>query len=322
MPLLPKPNYQTPFWLRNAHVQTIYPSLFRKVLFNYQERERLVLSDGDFVDLDWHRINGNNKKLVIITHGLEGDSKRHYVTGMAKIFTQNGYDALGWNCRSCSGEINKLPRFYHHGDTTDLREVIQYTIKTFHYSEIILVGFSMGGSLTLRILGEDPEAVPYQIKKAIAFSVPCDLLSSVKKLSEGGNKIYNNRFLKKLGKKIAIKEKLFPNIINASGYHKIKHFVDFDNRYTAPLHGFINAQDFYIRASVKPYLKNIRVPALMVQAANDSFLTPECICYEQAEQNKYLYLEVPDNGGHCGFMLPGQKFSWAEQRAISFVQNT
>ena len=103
---------------------------------------------------------------------------------------------------------------------------------------------------------------------------------------------------------------------------KIKHFVDFDNRYTAPLHGFINAQDFYIRASVKPYLKNIRVPALMVQAANDSFLTPECICYEQAEQNKYLYLEVPDNGGHCGFMLPGQKFSWAEQRAISFVQNT
>jgi predicted alpha/beta-fold hydrolase len=321
MPVLPKPAYPTSFWLRNGHLQTIYPSLFRKVKFNYQQRERLELTDGDFVDLDWYRVNSNNKKLIIITHGLEGDSGRHYVKGMAKMFTQHGYDALGWNCRSCSGEINRLPRFYHHGDTGDLRQVLYYAIEKHQYEQVVLAGFSMGGSLTLRILGENPAAVPHQVKKAIAYSVPCDLLSSVKKLSLDENKIYNKRFLRKLGEKIAIKEKLFPSVISAKGYSNIKHFVDFDNRYTAPLHGFKDAQDFYIQASVKPFLKNIAVPSLMVQAINDSFLSPECFCYEEAAANENLFLEVPDNGGHCGFMLPGQEYSWAEQRALDFVQN-
>ena len=321
MPVLSKPVYPIPFWLRNKHIQTIYPSLFRKVNFNYQQRERLELADGDFVDLDWFRVHANNKKLIIITHGLEGDSRRHYVKGMAKLFTHHGYDALGWNCRSCSGEINRLPRFYHHGDTGDLRQVLHHAIETYQYEEVILTGFSMGGSLTLRILGEDPAAVPHQVKKAIAYSVPCDLLSSVKKLSLDENKIYNKRFLRKLGEKIVVKEKLFPTIISAEGYSNIKHFVDFDNRYTAPLHGFADAHDFYVRASVKPFLKNIAVPSLMVQAINDSFLSPECFCYEEAAANDSLFLEVPDNGGHCGLMLPRQEYSWAERRALDFVQN-
>jgi predicted alpha/beta-fold hydrolase len=320
MPVLPKPFYKTSFWQSNPHIQTIYPSLFRKVNFRYQLRERLELPDGDFVDLDWAHSLPQNKKLVIITHGLEGDSGRHYVLGMAKLFMQNGFDALGWNCRSCSGEINRLLRFYHHGDVADLRAVIDHAITKHQYEEIILVGFSMGGSLTLRLLGEDADAVPSQIKKAIAFSVPCDLPTSVKRLSQPGNKIYNARFLRKLGKKIRIKEKLFPGQISSDGYNKIKHFVDFDNRYTAPLHGFADAEDFYIKASVKPFLTNIRVPSLIVQALNDSFLSPECFCFEEAENNQYLFLETPDNGGHCGFLLPGNEFSWAELRALTFVK--
>ncbi len=321
MPVLPKPIYKTSFWQRNRHVQTIYPSLFRKIKFRYQQRERLELSDGDFVDLDWTHVSPNNKKLVIITHGLEGDSHRHYVLGMAKLFSKNGYDALGWNCRSCSGEMNRLLRFYHHGDITDLREVINHATNQYRYEEIILVGFSMGGSLTLRMVGEDPANVPSAIKKAIAFSVPCDLLSSVKMLSLPENKLYNNRFLKKLGVKIKEKEKLFPGQISAQGYENIKHFETFDNRYTAPLHGFEDAVDFYTCASVKPFLKSIMVPSLIVQALNDSFLSEECFCYEEAENNPNLFLETPDNGGHCGFMLPGSEFSWAELRALSFVKN-
>ena len=319
MPVLPKPHFRAPFWQFTKHLQTIVPSLFRKVVFEYQERERLELTDGDFVDLDWHFINSDRKKLVIITHGLEGDSQRHYVLGMAKIFTQNGYDALGWNCRSCGGEINRLPRFYHHGDANDLRYVIQHAIQQYHYEEIVLIGFSMGGSLSLRIVAEFPNEVPVQVKKVVAFSVPCDLLSSVKILSVGTNKIYGNRFLKKLGEKIKLKEEIFPDIISYKGYEKIKHFVDFDNRYTAPLHGFSDAYDFYTRASVKPLLKNIRVPSLMVQAMNDSFLSPECFCEEEAANSKFLYLETPDHGGHCGFQLPGNEFSWAELRALEFV---
>ncbi|MEO7530348.1 MAG: alpha/beta fold hydrolase, partial [Sediminibacterium sp.] len=231
MPVLPKPKYKTPLLQLGGHLQTILPSLFRKVNFTYQQRERLDLPDGDFVDLDWHRISSDRKKLVIITHGLEGDSQRHYVLGMAKLFTQNGYDALGWNCRSCSGEINRKLRFYHHGDAGDLRSVVKYTIEKYGYEEIILVGFSMGGSLSLRAVAEHPDLVPEQIKKVIGFSVPCDLLSSVKILSQSTNKIYSSRFLRKLGEKIKLKEKLFPGQISAEGYENIKHFIDFDNRY-------------------------------------------------------------------------------------------
>ncbi len=319
MPILSTPDYKTSPWQFNGHIQTIYPSLFRKIKFDYNQRERLELPDGDFVDLDWSFATHKKKKLIIITHGLEGDSHRHYVLGMAKLFTENGYDALGWNCRSCSGEMNRLARFYHHGDANDLRFVIDYAIKNFGYDEIVLTGFSMGGSLSLRAVAEFPDQVPAAIKKVIAFSVPCDLLSSVKILSQSTNKIYSSRFLKKLGEKIKQKEKIFPDQLSYEGYEKIKHFVDFDNRYTAPLHGFADAYDFYTKASVKPLLPNIKVPSLIVQAKNDTFLSPECFVYEEASQNENLFLQVTNYGGHCGFMLPGSEFSWAELRALTFA---
>lgn len=322
MPVLPSPDFKAPLSQFSQHLQTIVPSLFRKVAFHYQERERLELPDGDFVDLDWHRIHKGNRKLIIITHGLEGDSHRHYVLGMASLFSQNGYDALGWNCRSCSGEMNRLPRFYHHGDAGDLRYVIQHAIDQYAYEEIVLAGFSMGGSLSLRAVGEFPDRVPVAVKKVIGFSVPCDLLSSVKMLSEGFNTVYGSRFLRKLGIKIREKEKIFPELISSAGYEKIKHFVDFDNRYTAPLHGFTDAYDFYTKASVKPLLPNIKVPSLLVQAKNDSFLSAACYCEEEAENNPYLFLEMPEQGGHCGFMQRGSPYSWAELRALAFVSAT
>lgn len=319
MPLLPKPHFKPPFWQFNGHLQTIVPSIFRKVDFDYHQRERFELPDGDFVDLDWHFVFPEQKKLVIVTHGLEGDSKRHYVLGMARIFSKQGYDALGWNCRSCSGELNRLLRFYHHGDAGDLRLVIDHAIQKYGYEEIVLVGFSMGGSLSLRAVAEFPDEVPSQISKVVAFSVPCDLPSSVRTLSQPNNKLYNKRFLRKLGVKIRAKEKLFPGQISFEGYEKIKHFNEFDNRYTAPLHGFSDAEDFYSRASVKPFLPNIRVPSLIVQALNDTFLSSESLCYEEVEANPFLFLETPEVGGHCGFMMAGEEESWAERRAVGFV---
>ncbi len=319
MPILEKPVYRASAWQFNGHIQTIWPSLFRQVPFQYQQRERLELPDGDFIDLDWARAGQENKKLVIITHGLEGDSRRHYVLGMAKLFLQQGYDVLGWNCRSCSGEPNRLLRFYHHGDAGDLRFMIDHVLKKYGYEHIVLTGFSMGGSLSLRALAEYPATVPSQIKSAIVFSVPCDLLASVEALSLPGNKIYASRFLRKLGKKIQEKESRFPGQISYAGYKKIKHFVDFDNRYTAPLHGFADAHDFYAQASVKPLLKHIRVPSLIVQALNDPFLLEACIPYDEANANDYLFLETPEQGGHCGFMQRGSQSSWAECRAVAFA---
>ena len=319
MPILSPTQYQTPLLQFNGHLQSIYPSIFRKVPFVYARRERLELADGDFVDLDWSVAEKMSNKLVIITHGLEGDATRHYVTGMAKIFSANGYDALGWNCRSCSGEMNRLVRFYHHGDANDLRSVIDHAINFYGYQEIVLVGFSMGGSLTFRAIAEFPALVPAQVKSAIGFSVPCSLKGSVDALSTKENRIYLKRFLRKLGEKIKLKAKLFPGQIDATNYDQIKTFIEFDNRYTAPLHGYANAFDFYEKASVGPLLHQINIPSLIVQAVNDPFLLPNCMPIETAAQHPQLFLEMPAIGGHCGFMVKGQLHTWAENRAIEFA---
>jgi predicted alpha/beta-fold hydrolase len=313
------PHLKVPFWQFNGHVQSIYPSLMRKVKFTYARRERLELTDGDFIDLDWSVETKQNNKLVIITHGLEGDSGRHYVTGTARIFAENGFDALGWNCRSCSGEMNRLPRFYHHGDAGDLQRVIQYAVEQYGYDQIVLVGFSMGGSLSFRAVSEQPDQVAAQVKAVIGFSVPCSLKGSVDALSTKENKIYLNRFLKKLGKKIQLKAALFPDQISNEGYASIKDFIEFDNRYTAPLHGYLSALDFYEKASVGPLLKNVRIPSLIVQAKNDPFLLPNCMPVEDAENNPNLFLEMPEQGGHCGFMESNNTYSWAEKRALAFA---
>lgn len=320
MPVLEAPVFKPPFWQWNGHLQSILPSIFRSVHFRYVRRERLELVDGDFIDLDWSSAEKIHNKLVIITHGLEGDSTRHYVTGVAKLFTQNGYDALGWNCRSCSGELNRLPRFYHHGDAGDLRKVIEHAVTQYGYEQIVLVGFSMGGSLTLRAVAEFPSDVLPQVKATISFSVPCSLRGSVDALSIKENRMYLNRFLRKLGKKIKAKAIIFPEQINAEGYDSIKTFIEFDNRYTCPLHGFSNAYEFYEKASVGPILHQIQIPSLIVQAQNDPFLLPNCMPIDVAKTNKALYLEMPAMGGHCGFRESGKEYSWAETRALAFAK--
>ncbi|NBA88577.1 alpha/beta fold hydrolase [Emticicia sp. CRIBPO] len=311
--------FRPPFWQFNGHMQTIYPSLFRKVKVHYT-RERITLPDGDFLTLDW--ISNNSRKLVIVTHGLEGDSGRHYVTGMIRKFTENGYDGLGWNCRSCGGEINLLPRFYHHGDAEDLRYVVQYAIDKNKYEEVVLVGFSMGGSLTLRLAAEKPDLLPKEVKKVVTASVPLDLPTSVVELNKPGKRFYMERFLKKLGKKIEIKSSMFPNhpILNVEGYSKIKNFDEFDTRYTAPLHGYVDAKDFYAKASVKPILKNIRIPALIVQSANDPFLSPPCLNLGDAESNSNLKLVILKEGGHVGFMQHDSEETITEQLALRFSE--
>jgi uncharacterized protein len=309
--------FKPPFLQINGHLQTIYPSLFRKIPVPYV-RERISLPDGDFLDLDW--VKTGSEKLLIATHGLEGDSTRHYVTGMVEKFCKNDFDGLGWNSRSCGGEINKLPRFYHHGDAGDLKLVVEYAI-SLGYKEIFLAGFSMGGSLTLRLLGEYAHSVPSQILGAVVASVPLDLPTSVAELDKPGKRFYMNRFLKKLGKKLEQKSRMFPEnqLLNVDNYWKeVKNFEVFDNRYTAPLHGYKNAQDFYRKASAKPLLKDIYVPVLIIQSVNDPFLSPECLDINGAENNKNINLKLTQNGGHVGFMIKGQKHSLVEELGWEF----
>mgnify|MGYP006276622911 CR=1 FL=1 len=310
--------YNAPFFLRNGHLQSIYPVLFRKIDASFYERERIDTQDGDFLDLDWSRAESDT--LAVISHGLEGNSRRAYVTGMAKALNQGGWDVLAWNYRSCSGEPNLRLQSYHNGATEDLSRVIRHAKKQKAYKEIALVGFSLGGNLSLVHLGRD--TVDPNVTKAVVFSVPCDLKSSAETISKPSNTIYMRRFLKLLHEKIRAKMELMPGRIDDHGFEKIKSFRQFDDRYTAPIHGFKDALDYWKKCSSKQFLHSVKVPCLIVNAADDPFLPEECYPVKEAAQNPYITLEIPKSGGHVGFIeFNPQNRYWSEKRAVSFLNN-
>lgn len=310
--------YKAPTLLFGSHLETIFPSLFRKVEGITYSRERVTTPDHDFLDLDWLR--QGSKKLVIISHGLEGNSDRAYVRGMAKIFFNYGFDVLAWNYRGCSGEMNRKIRFYHSGATDDLDFTIRHTA-SLGYDEINLVGFSLGGNLTLKYLGEKGDALNPIIKKAATFSVPLNLKTSCEKISAPSNWIYSQRFLKSLKKKVVDKSKLISEI-NTEPLDRIKTLLEFDNVYTAPLHGFRDAVDYYDQCSAIRFLSNIKRPTLVVNALNDPFLSPDCYPTNFANQ-PYLTFEYPNRGGHVGFSLFAKNgLYWSELRALHFIQST
>ncbi|MEP0712051.1 MAG: alpha/beta hydrolase, partial [Algoriphagus sp.] len=217
MPLLENSIYTRPKWLFNGHLETIYPSLFRKVSVQPPVQERISTHDGDFLDLDWYR--QNTSKLVIISHGLEGNSTRAYMLGMVKTFLAEGYDVLTWNFRSCSEEMNKQVIFYHSGATYDLDQIVSHAYD--QYEEISLVGFSLGGNLTLKYLGEKGDTIS-KIRKGVAISVPLHLASSSKKISETANTLYSQRFLRSLKKKVIEKSSAHPGQIPVDALRNIK----------------------------------------------------------------------------------------------------
>ena len=316
MPLVPDSSYRPPPWLRGAHVQTIFPSLFRRVKRVTLLRERLELADGDFLDLEW---SGKScQRLAILSHGLEGNSDAAYIQSMAGALIAAGWDVLVWNFRGCGPELNRLISFYHSGATDDLDAVICHAIETYPAESIDLIGFSLGGNLTLKYLGE-PRARSAKLRRAVAFSVPCDLADSSAKLSEPANRIYMKRFLRSLRQKLHRKDQLFPGEIDLADLAGIANFQQFDDRFTAPLHGFRDAIDYWTRSSCRQFLPAIEIPTLLVNALNDPFLGLKCFPYEEAAESDCFYLETPATGGHVGF--PQWGGSWANQRAIEFLQN-
>ncbi|MEH6447122.1 MAG: alpha/beta fold hydrolase [Oleispira sp.] len=314
-------HYRPPFLLTNGYVQSILPTLARRIDCTHFQRERLITDDGDFLDLDWSRVSDTSmgKTLLIISHGLEGHSRRPYVAGVAREANVKGWDALAWNFRSCSGEMNKTLRFYHSGATDDLQRVIEHA-HGLGYQHIHLVGFSMGGNLSLLYVGRQGRDIPVHVKSVTAFSVPCDLAASASRLAERKNKIFMWRFLKDLREKVEAKAVDFPNEISADDYDQITTFQHFDDRYTAPIHGFESAADYWERSSCKAVLKDIRIPALLVNAKNDPFLPESCFPYAEARQSTWLSLEVPESGGHVGFIeLNKRQAYWMERRVVEFV---
>ena len=304
--------YSPPWFLFNAHLETIYPSLFRSVDVKY-ERERCTLPDGDFLDIDW--LKGNSDSAVIISHGLEGNSHRAYVKGMAKAFLENGFDVIAWSFRGCSGEMNKTLRFYHSGATDDLSFIVRRALAK-SYKKIFLVGFSLGGNLTLKFAGEQP--MDSRVKGITVFSVPMDLHTSCLQISRPSNWIYSKRFLNNLKRKIKDKAKVM-NGLDITGIDDITTLMDFDDRYTAPLHGFASAIDYYTKCSSIHFLRGIKTPTLIVNAKNDPFLSKECFPDVEAVANSAVKVEFPDHGGHVGFAsFQRNGLYWSEQRALEF----
>lgn len=306
-------------FLTNGHFQTILPNIFRKVNFINPRVEEIETPDGDFLELDWYE-NENSTKLVILSHGLEGNSRRRYMLGMAKYLHHHGYSILAWNYRSCGTRLNKALRFYHSGDTEDIRTIIHHAINKNDYDSIYLIGFSMGGNITLKYLGEQADHLHPNIKAAVGFSVPLDLVGSSKVLAKWWNAFYMRRFIRSLKKKIQEKSKLYPEHLSIDGYDQIHSFKGFDNKYTAPLHGFTDAFDYWEKSSSKQYLDKIKIPVLIVNALNDTFLSESCFPYEIARHSELIHLETPKTGGHVGF-FSWKDIYWTERRALEFLKD-
>lgn len=315
MPVLTATNYAAPFLLSNRHLNTIFPTLFRRVPPVQYVRERINTPDNDFLDLDFSRIG--SRTAVVILHGLEGSSNRTYVTGMVNIFNERGFDTVSMNFRGCSGECNKALRFYHSGETGDLQTVIDHISQD--YDQIHLVGFSLGGNITLKYVGERGSSINKQIRSAVAISVPVDLHDSSSELEKRHNTIYRMRFIRSLGEKLIEKARFYPDDISLDGLSAIRTFREFDDRYTAPLHGFKDAVDYWKQSSSVFYLSGIAIPTLLINALDDPFLGKGSYPFNAATSNPNFHFETPGEGGHVGFVTFSEKYYWSEKRAWQFI---
>ncbi len=318
MPFLRQSSYRPPPGFGSGHVQSIYPALFRVVAGVRYQRERLFTEDGDFLDLDWLRRGSDG--LLVLSHGLEGSSEGAYVRGMARAFFRRGWDVLAWNYRGCSGEDNRLLRTYHSGATDDLQRVLEHVNRTRTYRSLILIGFSLGGNLTLKYLGERGGDLDGRVRRAVVFSAPSDLEACSRALARPANRVYMQKFLGTLRSKVVEKHKRFPGRLPRADLKSIRTFREFDDIFTAPTNGFADAHDYWRSCSANRFLGGIRVPTLFVNARNDPFLAPECFPVGAAEDNAHLYFEAPEHGGHVGFVrFSGDGMYWSERRALEFV---
>lgn len=317
MPIISSTYQPTRRWLRNAHVSSISPAILRTVKGVDYRRETIELNDGDFLDLDWFCPSENQpKKLVLVLHGLEGAADRPYVKGVCRYFGERGWDALALNQRTCGGRMNRLLRGYHMGSTDDAAAAIRHAIGK-GYTQIGLVGFSMGGNHVMKYLGEMNDQTPKEVIGGVAISVPCHIVSANVELIKLKNRLYLSRFLMGLNEKMRQKALQFPGEVDVTGPLP-KNFAEFDERFTAPLHGFAGAVDYWTKCSSRQFIPGIQRPTLLINSLNDTFLSEECFPREEAEEMDHFFLEMPQYGGHCGYGS-GRDY-WSEVRSFEFLE--
>jgi len=316
------------WWLPGPHLQTVGARFLRSRDGVVSERERIELDDGDFVDLDRVVEVGGSRSspdapLVLVLHGLEGSSSSEYVVEMHRALARAGLSSVALNFRSCSGEPNRLPRFYHAGDTADVATVLQLLRARFPDRPLGAVGFSLGGNVLLKYLGErgrDP-ADDAPVAAAAAISPPFDLSSSIVSVERGLSRGYQRYLLRKLQRKVRAKAAMLRDHVDVTALVAARSLREFDNLGTAPLSGFRDWSDYYAQASSKQFLPDIRRPTLVIRALDDPFLREEAVPPAELAANPVIESVFPRSGGHVGFVagMPWAPVFWAEGTAAEFL---
>jgi predicted alpha/beta-fold hydrolase len=314
-------HYPAPSWLPGGHLQTIYPAkCIPKPKVAYR-RERWPTPDGDFIDIDF--VDGQpGQPFVVLFHGLEGSSDSHYARALMAQVAALGWSGAVPHFRGCSGELNHAPRFYHSGDASEVEWIIQrlHAMRSTEHpgAKFYAAGVSLGGNALLRWLGESQQQARI-VDAACAVSAPLDLAGGGAALSRGFNMIYTRVFLETLKPKCVQKLQQFPGLFDKDTMLRARNLYEFDNIVTAPLHGFLDTDDYWNRASAKHVLSDITVPTLVLNARNDPFLPAHHLPQSASPS---VTLEYPEHGGHVGFAvggLPG-KLDWLPRRVIDFLQ--
>ena len=315
-------------WLPNGHSQTIFGRLARRkdgIIFN---RRRIDTPDGDFIDLDFPEVAGHvvpeEAPLVLLLHGLEGNARRSYACETYRRLAQLGIRSVGMNYRSCSGEINRVARFYHSGATDDVALALSTLAHWFPNNRRGLIGFSLGANLTLKFLGEQGSTGQKWVSSAVAVSPPFDMKKSTELLGRGISKWYTRYFLQSLRPKIVAKANLLEPFVDLDKLLAARTFREFDEVGTAPLGGFQSADDYYEKCSTAQFLPTINAPTLIIRALDDPLFAPDDVPYEVIDANPCLTAAITPEGGHMGFVEghPGQLNCWAEQEATRFLAKT
>ena len=317
MPII-QSEFRPAWWLPGAHAQTLWPSLFRRRILPNFTRERVELDDGDFLDLAWS--GPAEGRIVLFMHGLEGSLQSHYTGGIMRQLNQQGFRVCLMYFRGCSGEPNRLPISYHSGKTDDPQRILEHIQSTHGKDVFAAVGVSLGGNVLLKWLGEQGET--RLLQKAVAVSVPFQLDDAAHRLKRGLSRVYQRHLLTLLREKYRKKFSRIHSPLDVE-IDSLKTFHQFDDQVTAALHGFDGVDDYYRRSSSRQFIPQIRVPTLILHARHDPFMFPETVPVE-AELPECVWLEMPDHGGHLGFvsgLIPGRADYWAEQRIAQWLSD-
>ncbi len=316
--------YSSPAWLPGGHLQTLYAALLAPRPCVAFFRERWDTPDGDFIDLDWTdatRSAAAAKPLIVLFHGLEGGSNSQYAASLMAATRERNWRGVVVHFRGCGGELNRLRRAYHSGDSGEIDWILRRFKRDSPESRIYVAGVSLGGNALLKWLGEQRTAANTIIDAAAAISAPVDLMASGDALGRGLNMIYTRNFLATMRRKTLAKLVVFPDLCDRELMLAARTLREFDNVVTAPLHGYLDTDDYWTRASAKPLLRQITVPTLMINALNDPFL-PAAALPSAHEVSPSVTIEFPATGGHVGFVtgnFPGQ-LDWLPRRILNFVR--